>query len=111
MAEREHAVVLAGSGRVAVIAYGLADAEHRVQKELARLWPEARVEITEVLRPEGGQRIAEEFHVGYRLGATLRVHAATAEAAGREALRQARQRLGGSRYARTELRVARDTPA
>jgi hypothetical protein len=81
-----------------VAAYGIADAEHQVEKELRRLWPEARVRVQDVHRtgPEG--RIAEVFAVGYRLEGRVEVDAADADGARREAFRRARAKLEGSRY-------------
>ena len=40
-----------GAGRVELAAYGLADAEHQVEKELRALWPDAVVELTTTLCP------------------------------------------------------------
>lgn len=90
-----------GEGRVSAAAYGLADAEHLVEKEVSRLLPGAVVEILEVTRPPGGARIVEELAVSYRLHAELRVEAADADAARRVAFREARARLEGSRYRTT----------
>lgn len=95
-------VRIRGTGRVVVAAYGLADAEHLVEKELRRRWPEARVEVTNVARPGGDARIVEEFEVAYRLEGALTVEAATRDDAPKAAFRRARELLEGSRYARTE---------
>lgn len=101
-----HRVRLRGTGRVEVAAYGLADAEHLVEKEIGRAWPEARVEIRDVTRTGVG-RIAEELSVLYRVEAVMEVEAGTREAATREALREARRRLEGTRYARIAWEASR----
>ncbi len=90
-----------GTGRVEVAAYGLADAEHRVGKELGRLWPEAQVEVLEVGRTADEPRIVEDLSVSYRLEAEVEVDAPTRKQAPGEAFRLARGLLRGSRYART----------
>lgn len=95
-------VRIRGTGRVTVAAYGLADAEHLVEKELRRRWPEAGVRVTDVARPAGGARIVEEFEVAYHLEGALAVQAASRDEAPAAAFRRARQMLSGSRYARTE---------
>jgi hypothetical protein len=91
-------VRLRGSGRTDVAAYGIADAENQVEKELLRLWPAARVRVLEVRRPGGAERIAEEFTVHYRVEGHIAVEATDSGHARREAFRQARARFIGSRY-------------
>ena len=83
-----------------VAGYGVADAEHLVEKELGRLWPDGRVTVANIAR-EGPPRIVEEFEVEYRLDGTVEVEAESPEEAPREAFRELRRRVGGSRYART----------
>lgn len=92
-----------GRGSVTVAAYGLADAEHRVEKELQRLWPDARVEVAEVRRGGEVGRIVEEFEVVYRVSVRVEVEASSRDSAVTEALRHARTVLQGSRYSRTAL--------
>ncbi|HWK88396.1 MAG TPA: hypothetical protein VNP72_00325 [Longimicrobium sp.] len=94
-----------GGGRVELAAYGLADAEHQVEKEIRALWPDAAVEVLEVSRAGGGGRIVEEFAVAYRVRATLAVDADTPADARRSALRTLRDRFEGSRYARIAWEV------
>jgi hypothetical protein len=96
------AIGLRGKGRVDVAAYGIADAEHLVEKEISRLCEGARVEIDQVARHGQTSRIAEEFTVGYRIAVTISVEAASADAARADALRQTRQRFTGTRYHRIE---------
>jgi hypothetical protein len=98
----EYEVPVRGRGRVQLPAYGIADAEHRVEKELSRLWPAALVQVLDVARAEGGVRIVEEFSVTYLLSGTLRVEAATAAVAPAAAFRRARELLADSRFLRTE---------
>jgi hypothetical protein len=101
-------VALRGSGRVELAAYGVADAEHRVEKELGGLWPGARVEVLEVARTGGPGRIVEEFAVRYRLRGVepLTDHPDAAAVA----LRALRERFSGSRFERIDLEIdaARD---
>jgi hypothetical protein len=98
-----YTVRIRGRGRVEVAAYGLADAEHRVTKELGLLWPEATVEVLEVRRPEGEPRIVEELTVSYRVTAEASVEAPSREEAPGEAFRLVRGLLRGSRFQRMEL--------
>lgn len=96
-----HTVRAEGRGRVEVPAYGLADAEHQVEKELLRAWPGARAEVLEITRA-GSARIVEEFAVAYRVEATVRVEAPTPEEARREALRRLREAFAETRFRRVE---------
>jgi hypothetical protein len=96
-----HRVPVAGGGRVTVPAYGLADAEHRVEKEIARRLAGATVSIVAVERPGGEPRIVEEFSVEYRVTVTLEVEAAHPREARIAAFRAARSALEDSRYVRT----------
>lgn len=97
-----HRVSVRGRGRVELPAFGLTDAEHRVEKEIARLWPEALVQVLEVARGEGDPRIVEEFTVTYRIEGALEVDAPSLDAARRATFRAARRKLADSRYYRTE---------
>jgi hypothetical protein len=94
-------VAVRGRGRVQVAAYGVADAEHLVEKELTRLWPGARVRIERISRA-GGSRIVEEFEVSYLLEGEQQVVAATPAGAPAAAFRHLRSLLSGSRYRKTE---------
>lgn len=82
-------------------AAGVADAEHQVEKELRRLWPEARVEVDEISR-SGTARIVEEFAIRYRLEGALDVVAPSVDDAPGAAFRHLRGMLAGGRYRRTE---------
>jgi len=95
-----HDVALKGSGRVELAAYGVADAEHQVEKEVRAAWPDARVEVLEVSRAGAQGRIVEEFAVRYRVRGTVTVEAEDAREARRAALRELRGRLAGTRHAR-----------
>ncbi len=105
----QHALPLTGRGRVIVAAYGLADAEHLVEKEISRLWPEARTRIMAVERVGEGERIAEEFLITYEVRGSMRVEAASPDLARREAFRRARERFSRTRYWRTEWEVTEHT--
>lgn len=91
-----------GHGRAELPAYGLADAEHQVEKEIVRALPAARVEVAEVQRAEAAGRIVEEFRVGYRVRVDMAVDADSADAARREALRRLRAALEGTRHRRIQ---------
>jgi hypothetical protein len=95
-----HDVALKGSGRVELAAYGVADAEHQVEKEVRAAWPQARVEVLEVSRAGAQGRIVEEFAVAYRVRGTVTVEVDDAKEARRTALREVRGRLAGTRHAR-----------
>ncbi|HEV2146591.1 MAG TPA: hypothetical protein VGR37_04175 [Longimicrobiaceae bacterium] len=97
-----YAVRAEGRGRAEVPAYGLGDAEHQVEKELLRAWPDARVDVSEVRRVEAAGRIVEEFAVAYALTATVPVDAGTPDEARREALRRLREAFGATRHRRIE---------
>ena len=95
-----------GSGRVELPAYGLADAEHQVEKELRALWPDAAaVDVTDVARMDEASRIVEEFRVRYRVRGTVTVTADTEEDARKAALRTMRDRFIGSRFERITWEV------
>jgi len=102
----EHAVAVRGSGRVELPAYGLADAEHQVEKELRALWPDAAaVDVTDVARMDEASRIVEEFRVRYRVRGTVPVTADTEADARKAALRMMRDRFIGSRFERITWEV------
>ena len=94
-------VRLRGRGKVEVAAYGIADAEHLVEKELRRLWPDARVTVARIDR-SGAPRIVEEFAVRYLLEGTLEVEADSAAEAPAVGFRRMREVVAQSRYRRAE---------
>ncbi len=98
-------VRIVGTGEVEIAAYGLNDAEHRVEKEILGLWPETAVSITAVRRAEGPPRIVDEFAVSYRIEATLDTALEDSEEAMREAFRLARGHFEGTPYRHLELRA------
>lgn len=102
MSGTEHSVRAQGRGRAELPAYGVADAEHQVEKEILRAWPEARVEVTDIARAEGAGRIVEEFLVTYRVDAMVRVEADSLDEARREATRRLRAAFDGTRYRRIQ---------
>ena len=91
---------MAGTARVELAAYGVADAEHQVERELRERWPEARVELLEVARTLPEPRIVEEFAVRYRIRGTVPVEAESDEDARRAAFRTLRERFAGTRHER-----------
>ena len=100
-----HAVVVRGTGRVELPAYGLADAEHQVEKEIRALWPDATVDVLDVARADEASRIVEEFRVRYRVRAVVPADADTPAEARKTALRVLRERFAGSRYERVAWEV------
>jgi hypothetical protein len=103
--DRSHAVAVRGTGAVELAAYGLADAEHQVEKELRALWPDAAVEVLDVGRMDEKPRIVEEFRVRYRLRVVVSEDADTMADARRFALRRLRERFTGSRFERVAWEV------
>jgi hypothetical protein len=93
-------VAVRGSARVELAAYGVADAEHQVEKELRELWPEARIHLVDVARTLPEPRIVEEFAVRYRVGGTVVVEAESEADARRAAFRTLRERFAGTRHDR-----------
>jgi hypothetical protein len=93
-------VAVQGGGRVELAAYGIADAEHQVEKELREIWPDARVDVLEVARTRPEPRIVEEFAVRYRFRATVPVEVEKEADGRRAALRLLNQRFAGTRFAR-----------
>jgi hypothetical protein len=95
----ERRVTVRGTGRVVLPAYGLADAEHQVEKELAEAWPGCRVDVLDVARTDDRARIVEEFALRYRVRGTVALAAPTPKEARTAALRSLRERFGGTRFA------------
>ena len=93
-------VAVKGTNRVELAAYGVADAEHQVERELRERWPDARVDVLEVARRDPEPRIVEEFAVRYALRGTVTVEAETEEEARRAAFRLLRERFAGTRHDR-----------
>jgi hypothetical protein len=100
-----HTIALRGAGRVELAAYGLADAEHQVEKELRALLPDAAVDVLDVARADERSRIVEEFRVRYRVRAAVPVDADSADDARKAALRLLRERFAGSRFERIAWEV------
>jgi GTP cyclohydrolase III len=100
-----HRIPLRGSGRVELPAYGLADAEHQVEKEIHALCPDAAVDVLDVGRVDERSRIVEEFRVHYRVRASVEVNADSPAEARKSALRALRERFAGSRYERVAWQV------
>jgi hypothetical protein len=100
-----HTITVRGAGRVELPAYGLADAEHQVEKELRGLWPDAAVDVLDVARTDEQSRIVEEFRVRYRVRAAVPVEADTPDDARKSALRLLRERFTGSRFERIAWEV------
>jgi hypothetical protein len=100
-------ILVEGRGSVVLPAFGLADAEHRVEKEIRQRLPDALVSIHSVERPPGTSHIVEEFSVSYGLRMRVPVDAADGDAAGPAAFRALRDRLEGTRYERTRWEQVR----
>jgi len=93
-----HVVRLVGRGRTTVAAYGLADAEDRVEKEIRARWAECSVQVPEIRRNAETPRIADEFEVDYRVIGEVEVDAESIADARRDAFRVARARFENSPY-------------
>lgn len=99
-------VAVRGYGRVELAAYGLADAEHQVEKEIRALWPDAAaVDVLDVARMDEASRIVEEFRVRYRVRGVVPVTADSEVDARKAALRMMRDRFIGSRFERITWEV------
>jgi hypothetical protein len=81
-----------------VAGYGLADAEHQVEKEIGRAWPGSRVAVEEVGRGTGPGSIVETFRVGFRVEGPVDAQGESPEELRRDAFRRARARLAGTRF-------------
>jgi hypothetical protein len=103
-------VEVRGTGWVEVAALGPTDAEHLVEKELGRLWPEARVTVLEISRTDSRPLLVQEYRVAYRLDAAIDVDGPALAEARTAAPAVARSRLISSRYTRTEWRVLQPRP-
>jgi hypothetical protein len=102
----EYRVTVRGAGRIELAAFGLADAEHQVEKELAEIWPGSTAEVTDIARTDERSRIVEEFAVRYRVRGTEIVAASGEPAARAVALRSLRDRFAGTRFAAVAWDVA-----
>ncbi len=92
-------------------AFGLADAEHRVEKEVAAICPGCAARVVEVGRSDvGGGRIVEEFMAAYRLHCTVALDADSGADARTRALRDLRARFTGTRFERVSWEVASVDP-
>ena len=76
-----------------------------MEKESARLWPDAVVEVTDVARMDASARIVEEFRVSYRVRGAVSAEGDTEANARKSALRILRDRFTGSRFERVTWEV------
>jgi hypothetical protein len=91
---------LHGTGSVEIPAFGVADAEARLEKELHRAAPDAIIRIDEIRRAENTPRIVETFAVTFRLVLAIQLDIDDAGSAERAAFAAVRARLRGTRFAR-----------
>jgi hypothetical protein len=82
------------------MAAGVGDAEATLQKELARLLPDASVDVREIRRSAEGYRAVEEFAVSYEIRVELARTAPNRSQARHLALREVRGRLRGTLFER-----------
>lgn len=95
-----------GQGSAEVAAYGIADAEHQVEKELSAAWPGAAVVVVEIERPAAERRLVEEFVVRYTVAGEMQGEGDSVAEAHRDALRRLRATFAGTRH----HRIAWDPP-
>ncbi len=107
---RYHAL-LVGSGVASIEAFGSADAEARLEKEVARALPGASLLIRALRRTEETPRIVEGFDAEYLLRVRIDMEGNDEEGARRAAFASARQALSGTRFARVAWERAELTPA
>ena len=106
----EYRVTVRGAGQVELAAFGVADAEHQVEKELLDLWPGCVAEVVDIARTDERSRIVEEFAVRYRVRGTESVAASGEPAARAVVLRSLRERFAGTRFAAVAWDVAEAVP-
>jgi hypothetical protein len=98
---RAFQAVLVGGGEVEVEAFGLADAEATLEKELRTALPGAVIGIREIRRAEPEEhRIVETFSGRYALRLPLEILAPDGESARRQAFAAGRRALAGTRFER-----------
>jgi hypothetical protein len=90
-----------GLGTVTLPAYGVGDAEARVEKEIGTALPGSVTDVREIRRSSDQARIVEEYRVSYRVKAEVEGEGADEESARRSAFAAARALLLGTRYSRT----------
>lgn len=91
-------VRVSGRGAVELPGYGVADAEHRLEKELAAALPTATLRIEEIRRRDPAPRIVEEYEIRFRLTATFEVEETDEEKRVRAAFAAGREALRGTRF-------------
>lgn len=101
---------VSGEGTAEIPAYGSADAEARLEKELSRALPSAVLRILTLRRVDPDPRIVEAFAVDYRLTADVWVEEEDLESARRAAFVAARRALEGTRFARIAWRKVELNP-
>lgn len=94
-------VTLHGTGSVEIAAYGIADAEATVEKEIRALLRDAVIRVHEVRRSMPHPRIVETFDVRYSIRHAMSVEAHDEDAARRAAFRAGRAALAGGRFEKT----------
>jgi hypothetical protein len=95
-----YSATLHGTGFVEIPAYGVADAEARLEKELHRAAPNATIRIDEIRRPEDTTRIVETFAITFRLVLTIEIDVDDPRSAERAAFASGRAVLRGTRFER-----------
>ena len=83
-----------------IAAYGSADAEARVEKELLRALPSARIDVRAIRRTDEETRIVESFQIDYLLRTEALSEGEDEESARRAAFAAARSALQGTRFQR-----------
>lgn len=91
-----------GRGSVEIPGYGVADAEHRMEKELSSLLPGAIVHVQQIRRTDPQPRIVEAYLIDYGVVVELEVEPNEEGKTDRAAYAAARERVRGSRFERME---------
>lgn len=97
---------LKGSGTAEIAAYGAADAEATVQKELRRALPGATVDVRGIRRLDEEPRIVEEFLIEYLVMFQLEVTGEDETSARRSAFTRVRAGLKSTRYEKVSWQSA-----
>lgn len=91
-----------GRGAVEIPGYGLADAEHRLEKELKSLLPGGTVQVQQIRRTDPEPRIVESYLISFSVVTDLEVEPSDEGKVERAAYAAARERVRSSRFERVE---------
>lgn len=91
-----------GRGAVEIPGYGLADAEHRLEKELKTILSGGIVQVQQIRRTDPEPRIVESYLISFSVVIELEVEPVEEGKVERAAYGAARERVRSSRFERVE---------